>query len=91
MKLKKFFSILIGFYLLFANSLTITHHHEDHKSHPDCQICVLQINQQSEDPNDLTFNFEIEKFNESYTQEIALYFIQKEIPFNTLPRSPPLL
>ncbi|WP_297886936.1 hypothetical protein [Sulfurihydrogenibium sp.] len=90
MKLKKFFSLLIGLYLLFANSLTLTHHHEDHKTHPDCQVCVLQLNQQSEDPNDLTFNFEIKNFEEKHISKPQTYYIKKEIPLSILPRSPPL-
>ncbi len=91
MGFKKFFNILISLYLLFANSLTITHHHEDHRTHLDCQVCVLQLNQQSQDPDDLIFSFETQKFEEEYTPQIKIIYIKKYIPLNILPRSPPLL
>ncbi|WP_169733173.1 hypothetical protein [Sulfurihydrogenibium subterraneum] len=90
MRFKKLLSLFISFYLLFVNSITLTHHHEDNQPHPDCQICVLQINQQSQDPSSLGLNFEIVKYKESYKVLFYQIYIQKIIPINTLPRSPPL-
>ncbi|ACN99417.1 hypothetical protein SULAZ_0930 [Sulfurihydrogenibium azorense Az-Fu1] len=90
MNFKKLFNILLSFYLLFVNSLTLTHYHEDNHPHPDCQICVLQLNQQSQDPNDLGLDFEIVKYQESHKVLSTQVYISKIIPINTLPRSPPL-
>ncbi|MGC9006553.1 MAG: hypothetical protein ACP5F0_03550 [Sulfurihydrogenibium sp.] len=89
-RLNKIFNLLIGLYLLFANSITLVHHHEDNQPHPDCQVCVLQLNQQSEDPLDLTFVFELPEYKEDYQEIYTSFFFKKSIPFNLLPRSPPL-
>lgn len=87
----KFFSFLISFYLLFVNTLSLTHHHSDGQHHPDCQVCVLQLNQQSDDPNELVSVFLIEKTISEYTETLQSTIIPKEISHNILPRSPPVL
>ncbi|MEZ0323967.1 MAG: hypothetical protein ABWJ98_06645 [Hydrogenothermaceae bacterium] len=87
----KLFNLFISFYLLFTNFVATTHHHSDGDSHPDCQICVLQLNQQSEDPLDLGFNYEIKSEKFSYIPDLESKLISKDFPINTLPRSPPAL
>ena len=67
LKLSRFLSLLISITLLVANNLTLTHHHKDGEHHNDCQVCVLQLNQQSEDPNSLEFSCEIQTFNQDFT------------------------
>lgn len=87
----KIFSFLISFYLLFVNSITLTHHHEDGQQHTDCQICVLRLNQQSDDPNDLVSVLIIEAPSFEYNLILESFVFQKELSPTTLPRSPPVL
>lgn len=86
---KKVFSFLIGFYLLFVNSTTLTHHHSDGQHHLDCQVCVLELNQQSDDPSNLGLSYSLEP--QSYAKDLNLdsFVYPVEINHQTLPRSPP--
>lgn len=85
----KLFSLFITLYLVFVNSTSITHHHNDGEFHPDCQICVLQINQQSEDPNSLTFIFKIQKHDLSFDLKPIYQVVLKYSFSKTFPRGPP--
>ncbi|MCX7760775.1 MAG: hypothetical protein N2Z81_06255 [Hydrogenothermaceae bacterium] len=87
----KLFNFLISFYLVFTNFVVTTHNHSDGEIHPDCQVCVFQLNQQSEDPSDLGFYYEIKSEQVSYISVLESKLISKDFPINALPRSPPAL
>jgi hypothetical protein len=91
LKLSKFLSLLISIILLVANSLTITHHHKDGEYHTDCQVCVLQLNQQSEDPNSLEFSYELQTFNQDFPVAFKTSILKSQKTSNKNPRAPPVL
>jgi len=91
LKLSRILSLLISITLLIANSLTLTHHHKDGEHHTDCQICVLQLNQQSEDPNSLEFSYEIQTFNQDFPIIFKTPILKSQKRFNKNPRAPPVL
>jgi hypothetical protein len=91
LKLSRFLNLLISIILLVANSLTITHHHKDGKHHTDCQVCVLQLNQQSEDPNSLEFSHEIQTFNQDFPIIFRTLILKSQKTSNKNPRAPPVL
>jgi len=91
LKLSRFLSLLISIIILVANSLTIAHHHKDGEHHTDCQVCVLQLNQQSEDPNSLEFFYELQTFNEDFPIIFKPSILKSQITSNKNPRAPPVL
>jgi len=91
LKLSRFLSLLISITLLIANSLTIAHHHKDGEHHTDCQVCVLQLNQQSEDPNSLEFFYELQTFNEDFPIIFKPSILKSQKTSNKNPRAPPVL
>jgi hypothetical protein len=91
LKLSRIFSLLISTLLLVANSLTIAHHHKDGEHHTDCQVCVLQLNQQSEDPNSLEFFYEIQTFNQDFSIILKTSILKSQKTYNKNPRAPPVL
>jgi len=91
LKLNRFLSLLISIILLVANSLTITHHHKDREHHTDCQVCVLQLNQQSEDPNSLEFFYEIQTFNQDFPLIFKTSILKSQKTSDKNPRAPPVL
>lgn len=49
--MKKLLITLLLFLLGIQGEITLTHEHKDHKLHPDCHICILQISpQKKEEP-----------------------------------------
>lgn len=86
---RKLFSFLIGLYLVFVNSLAVSHHHSDGQHHPDCQVCVLQLNQQSEDPSSLGLSYSLEPQTCVKDHRLDSFIYTTEINHQTLPRSPP--
>jgi hypothetical protein len=91
LKLSRLLSLLISTLLLVANSLTLTHHHKDGEHHTDCQVCVLQLNQQSEDPNSLEFTYEIQNFNQDFPIIFKTSILKSQKTSNKNPRAPPVL
>lgn len=91
LKLSKFLSLLISIGLLIANSAALTHHHNDGEHHTDCQICVLQLNQQSQDPSSLGSTFEIQSLNENFPIIFKTSTLKSQKISYKNPRAPPVL
>lgn len=85
---KVFFNLIFGILLLGANTITISHHHKDGENHHDCQICILQLNQQTEDPSDLIFEINLPQEKNSYEEKLTQENL-KVIFYKILIRGPP--
>jgi len=40
--MQKVFHLLIALLLFFVDFIHVEHHHEDHKLHTDCTLCIIQ-------------------------------------------------
>lgn len=87
---KRFLYIFSSVIILFSNFITINHHHEDAEPHYDCPVCILSINQQSNNPEELINDFKIyiEKPDYQYNYTSPTLQLILNIPIN--PRAPPV-
>lgn len=86
---KVFLNLIFGIVLLSANFVSLNHHHEGGEKHIDCQICILQLNQQSEDPSDLTFEVDFSQEKSDYENKLTQKNHQKIISYRISIRGPP--
>ena len=83
--ISKFISIIF----VFATLMASTHHHDDFKSHADCQICTIETTLSLADtPVDVFYLGELYIINEAVVGFLDDIVIQKE-HYNFSARAPP--
>ncbi|MBU0632879.1 hypothetical protein KKA17_09545 [bacterium] len=64
------FRNLLGALFIVATLLGAMHHHDDFKSHSDCQVCTLQLNLSSGDiPTEPIYLQELSNYSEKIITE----------------------
>ena len=84
-RLRKYLSIVF----IFATILTAFHHHNDLKTHSDCQICIIQSNITDADtPLDVEYLSDITILHEKIiTQFVNFYLTNRQNDLHQ--RAPP--
>lgn len=80
---------LLGILFIVATLLGAMHHHEDLKSHNDCQVCALQLDLLDGDiPSEPVYLQEISSYSSPIIVQQKILHVTL-VPSNTSARAPP--